>query len=240
MRTDKLLVGVSTLALSLLLANAAVAADLGDSPSPVSAPMASTPYNWSGFYIGGQIGYASGDADHSFDNGAPSGDSSPDGIVGGGYIGYLYQYNRSKFVFGIEGDIEATGVDGTFQNATGGTSSGSTDINVQGSVRANIGYAIDRILPYITGGVAIADVDYGGGPVGGPCCGYSATAVGWTIGAGMQYAITDKVSGRIEYRYADFGTESGGLAPTFPGVTMPVDLKTNTIRAGVSIKLGGY
>ncbi len=148
----------------------------------------------------------------------------------------MFQYNM--LVFGIEGDIEATSVDGTFQNTTGLGSSGSADINVQGSVRANIGYAIDRILPYITGGVAIADVDYGGGPAGGPCCGYSKTVVGWTIGAGMQYAITDRISGRVEYRYTDFGTESGGLAPTFPTVTMPVDLQTHAIRAGVSIKLG--
>ena len=195
-----------------------------------------SPYDWSGVYIGGQIGYAFGNADHTFSNATPSDNSKPDGVLGGVHAGYLFQ--QDMIVFGIEADLEGTGVKGTFQNATGGTSSGSTDIDLQGSVRARLGYAMDRVLPYITGGIAIADVDYRGGPVGGPCCGYSKTAVGWTIGSGVQYAFTDMISGRIEYRYTDFGKKSGGLSPTFPTVTMPVDLETHAIRVGISVKLG--
>ena len=189
-------------------------------------------HDWTGLYVGAQVGYAFGDADHSFSNGAPSDNSDPEGVFGGAHLGVMLQSNQ--LVFGLEGDIEVTDIDGSFQNTTGATSSGSTEIDLQGSIRARVGYAFDRFLPYVTGGLAIADIDYGGGPAGGPCCGYSETSLGWTIGAGVQYAFSNSVSARIEYRFTDYGEESGGLSPTFPGVTMPVDVETHAIMAGVS------
>jgi outer membrane immunogenic protein len=196
------------------------------------------PHDWSGPYAGVQAGYAFGSADHAFDNGAPSDSSDPEGFVGGVHAGFLFQSNA--MVFGIEGDIEITDIDGSFQNATGISSSGSSEIDLQGSIRGKFGYAIDRFMPYVTGGLAIADVDYGGGPSGGPCCGFSSTAYGWTIGGGVQYAFSDMVSGRLEYRYTDYGSESGSLSPAFPGVSMSTDLETHAIMAGVSIHFGGF
>ncbi|MGH8498727.1 MAG: outer membrane protein [Methylococcales bacterium] len=221
----KFLVAATALSGFLALTGAASAAD----------PVVDPGYDWSGLYIGGQVGYAWGNADHDFSNGAPSDDSSPDGFLGGAHIGYLHQMDL--LVLGLEVDVEGTDINGSFNNTTGGTSSGSTDINVQGSARARLGLAMDRWLPYITGGVAIADVDYGGGPAGGPCCGYSKTSVGYTIGGGLEYAFTDSFSARVEYRFTDFGKESGGLSPTFPTVNMPVDLETHAVRFGISFHL---
>ncbi|MEX0346059.1 MAG: outer membrane protein [Rhizobiaceae bacterium] len=214
--------GIAVIAMSAALSSQALAEGHGG-------------YSWSGLYVGGQVGYGFGDTSHSFSNLAPGGDSSPDGFLGGVHIGYMMPMDQ--VVLGVEADIEATGMDGTYQNPTAGTSSGSTDINWQGSVRAKVGYDMGQYLPYVTAGVAFADVDYGGGPLGGPCCGYSSTAVGWTAGAGMNVAITDAIFGGFEYRYTDFGTESGGLAPTFPAVIMPVDLQTHTFRVSLSVKL---
>ncbi len=194
-------------------------------------------YSWSGFYVGGQVGGGFGDADHVF-VGAPPGtnaSSDPDGFLGGVHIGYMMPMDQ--VVLGVEADIELTGIDGVFQNPLGATSSGSTDIDWQGSVRAKVGYDMGKYLPYVTGGVAFADVNYGGGPIGGPCCGYSATAVGWTAGAGVHVAFTESVFGGLEYRYTDFGTETGGLPPAFPAIIMPVDLNTHTFRASISVKL---
>lgn len=196
------------------------------------ASQTTTMYDWSGLYAGLQVGYAFGDAEHSFSNGAPSDNSDPEGVLGGAHLGVLLQSNQ--LVFGLEGDIELTDIDGSFNNTSGATSSGSTEIDLQGSVRARVGYAWGRFLPYVTGGLAIADVDYGGGPAGGPCCGFSETALGWTIGAGVAYAFSNSVSARLEYRFTDYGNESGGLNPTFPGVTMTTDLETHAIMAGVS------
>lgn len=191
------------------------------------------PHDWSGPYIGVQTGYAIGNADHSFSNGAPSDSSDPDGFLIGGHIGYLIQNNQ--IVFGIEGDLEYTDIDGSFQNSSGITSSGSTEIDLQGSIRGKLGYAMDRFMPYVTGGVAIADVEYGGGPVGGPCCGYSKTAIGWTVGVGMQYALSGSMSARVEYRYTDYGTEKGDLSPAFPSVDMKTDLTIHAVMFGVSL-----
>ena len=192
-------------------------------------------YSWSGLYAGGQVGYGFGDTTHTFSNFAPTGDSSPDGFLGGIHIGYMMPMDQ--VVLGVEADIELTGIDGTYQNPLGAGSSGSTDINWQGSVRAKVGYDMGQYLPYVTGGIAFADVDYGGGPFGGPCCGFSSTAVGWTAGAGINVALTEAVFGGFEYRYTDFGSETGPLVPGFPAVTMPVDLQTHTFRASLSVKL---
>lgn len=216
-----------------ILAIAAALLAAGVSAQAADIDVAPAAYDWSGFYIGGQGGYAFGDADHSFSNGAPDGDSKPDGFFGGLHAGYNAQIN--SIVLGLEVDAELAGIDGTFQEPAAATSSGSTDIKAQGSLRGRVGLAYDRLLPYLTGGLALADVDYGGGPLGGPCCGYSKSPLGYTIGAGIEYALTDMVSTRLEYRYTDFGTKRGGLAPTFPGVTMPVDLETHAVRLGLSI-----
>lgn len=191
-----------------------------------------TAADWTGFYIGAQAGYLWGQSDHSFSNGAPSDSSDPKGAVYGAHIGYNHQFNT--IVVGLEADAEKTGADGSFNNTTGGTSSGSADINWLASVRGRLGYAIDDFLPYVTGGAAWAGYDFGGGPAGGPCCGYSETIVGWTAGGGLEYAISTRFSARLEYRYTDFGQASGPLLPSFPGVTMPVDNKTQVVRLGVS------
>lgn len=218
-----------------VLGTFSAAAVLAASSSALAGELASqtmTVHDWSGLYAGVQVGYAFGDAKHTFSNGAPSDDSEPEGVLGGAHLGVLLQSNQ--LVFGLEGDIELTDIDGSFNNTSGATSSGSTEIDLQGSVRARVGYAWDRFLPYVTGGLAVADVDYGGGPAGGPCCGFSETALGWTIGAGVAYAFSNSVSARLEYRFTDYGKESGGLSPTFPGVTMSTDLETHTVMAGVS------
>ena len=215
---------VSALGFLGLTASASLAADVAVDQG----------YDWTGIYVGGQVGYAWGNAEHDFSNGAPSDNSYPEGFLGGVHLGYLRQMD--SMVLGLEADVEGTDINGRFNNLTGATSSGSTDINVQGSVRVRLGLAADRWLSYITGGVAIADVDYGGGPVGGPCCGYSKTPIGYTIGAGVEYAFTDSWSARLEYRFTDLGKESGGLSPAFPGVAMPVDLETHAVRLGVSFR----
>ena len=201
------------------------------------------PYSWTGCYVGAQIGYGWATANHSFDNGAPSDTSKPNGVVGGGLVGCNYQINT--FVVGIEGDIEASDImGGEFANLTGGTSAGSSHMKWDGSVRGRLGYAMDRSLFYVTGGWAFARFDLGGGPgsalfAGGglpTCCGYSANMNGWTLGGGWEYAFTNNLSGRIEYRYTDYGTASGTLGPLYPTVTMPVNVKTNVVRVGVSWK----
>jgi outer membrane immunogenic protein len=197
-------------------------------------PSLETAFDWSGLYAGIQGGYAFGDARHSFDNGAPSGNSDPDGIFGGFHVGFNHQMN--SILLGVEADAELADINGRFTDTSGIGSNGSTDIDMQASLRARLGLPIDRVMPYLTGGLAIADIDYGGGPVGDFCCGYSKSALGYTLGTGVEFAVTDSLTARVEYRYTDFGKESGALDPTFGFVRMTTDVQIHAIRAGLSLQ----
>jgi outer membrane immunogenic protein len=168
-------------------------------------------FNWTGAYIGGQVGYLWGDGHLEFD-GDGFGDPDPDGWQGGVYIGYNYQM-ANNVVLGVEadamfGDVEGFG-DGFQDDGTPATpgSGVQQDLNWNGAVRLRAGYAVDRFLPYIAGGVAFGDVDAEIFDTGVSVASFSETYVGWTIGAGVEYAFTDNMVGRFEYRYTDFVTK---------------------------------
>jgi outer membrane immunogenic protein len=226
------------LSLSILLATAVpvAAADLSEASPDYGKPTAA-PTLWSGPYVGIDGGYGWGSTSHSFDNGAPSGNSHPAGALGGAFAGYNYQ--TGHFVAGLEADIEAADLSGSFSNASGITSQGSARLDWDASLRARFGEAFGPSLPYLTGGVAFGGYKFTGGPlpIAGPCCGgYSETLTGWTVGAGWDYAFTRHLVWRIEYRYTDYGKASGGLPPPFPGVTMPTKNTTNVVRVGLSYR----
>jgi outer membrane immunogenic protein len=219
--------------ISLVLCTApAVAADMALKAPPIPAPVAS----WTGCYIGAQAGGLWGSSDHSFSNGAPSDDSHPSGFLVGGHLGCDYQ--RNTFVIGAEGDLEFASITGTYSNFTGITSAGSSNIGPEGSIRGRLGVVVwDRSLLYATGGWAFADYVLGGGPAPAPpCCGFSSSPNGWTVGAGWEYMFAPNYSVRVEYRYTDYGTSTGPLSPTFPTVSMSVRNTTNTVRVGLSYK----
>jgi len=222
--------------LLLAITGPAAAADLSEASPDYGRPAAAAPL-WSGPYAGVQGGYGWGSTSHSFDNGAPSGESHPQGGLGGAHAGYNFQ--KGSLVAGLEADIEAADLSGTFSNPSGITSQGWARLNWDASVRARFGAAFGPSLPYLTGGVAFGGYKFSGGPlpVVGPCCGgYSSTLTGWTVGAGWDYAFTHHLVGRIEYRYTDYGKAHGGLPPPFPGVTMTTANTTNVVRVGLSYK----
>jgi len=225
--------------IALAAAGSAVAADMPAKAPVYKAPPLIVAYNWTGFYIGAQGGLVWGKASHSYSNGAPSTTADLDGFVGGGHAGYNFQ--SGNIVFGIEGDVEAGDVNGSFSNLTGMTSVGSTKLNSQWSVRGRLGFAAGNTLFYLTGGWASGDFDFTGGPAPGPaCCGYSQTLHGWTAGGGAEVGFAPNMTVRIEYRYTDFGSASGGLPPIFPDVIMPVDVSTHALRFGLSYKWGDF
>jgi outer membrane immunogenic protein len=195
----------------------------------------SSQYDWTGFYVGLEGGYGFGNAVHSFSNGAPTDNSRPQGIIGGGFVGYNFQ--SGPVLFGVEADAELANLNGSFVNLTGISSQGASNLKNQEDLRLRIGLPHDRFLPYLAGGLALGNARFNGGPAGGPiCCGYDASLTGYTLGAGVEYAISDRIVTRLEYRYTDFGTSSGGLGPLFSGVTMPVSLQTSEIQFGLSLK----
>lgn len=233
----------------LALTTGALAADLPTTKGPpVYAPPPPPAFTWSGFYVGGQLGYQWGQSRSSyiFDETNPSNTlpisgfaHNDSGIVGGGHIGFNYQV--SQFVFGIEGDVDGSSYRGSATNAFLATEVESTRIPIEGSVRGRIGFAFDRVLIYGTGGAEFASVRSGFDPIAFPAFNTSTTngRVGWTVGGGIEYAIDNNWSIRAEYRYADLGRVNyaiTGLPAPFNTLGFSKRITENIATAGFSYK----
>jgi outer membrane immunogenic protein len=223
------------------VAGSALAADLPyrqPPPAYVPPPL----FSWTGFYLGGQIGYAWGRDSLSVTNPVLgtfiTSSYGPDGVIGGAHVGYNLQLNT--LVAGVEGDVEGT--DYSTSAAIGGVTFG-TKIPVQGSVRLRLGLALDRALLYVTGGAAFAGFDNTYQTIFGFDT-ISKTRTGWTVGGGIEYAVTDNWTIRAEYRYADYGKFSDYPVNSFPFPLLPGTFVQNaetqhSVRAGFSYKFGG-
>lgn len=244
---------------SLALISAAAAADLPTvkGPPPFVPPPPPPPFSWTGFYFGINGGYGGDRFAYPFALG-PVGPLSATGsftetsggFLGGGQVGVNYQMPGNNVVVGLEADADATSIRGQVGfNATApalGTVSAAagSHINFIGTVRGRLGYAFDRVMPYITGGFAYGSVsDYGnitGAGVFPFALGASQTntRTGWTVGAGLEYAITNNLTFKTEYLYMDLGQATLfngavlGAVPVFLGERTT----THIVRAGLNWK----
>ncbi len=183
------------------LTGSALAADL---PSTKSVPVYVPAFTWTGFYAGVEGGAVfpniRGDGYSSF---------STLGALGG-VVGYNYQISPT-FVIGLEGDGGAlwgsghSVVNNSLLSAYSSTSLNSTYF---ADVRGRLGYAMDRALLYVAGGVAFGNIEtnYLLPVVAAPGLQITSSRTGWTIGGGLEYAIWDNWVGRVEYRYTDLGS----------------------------------
>jgi outer membrane immunogenic protein len=213
-------------------------------------------YNWGGIYIGINGGYGFGNSTWSDPNNqalATTGSFSTTGFVVGGTVGANYQVNQ--VVFGVEADMDYAGLSGTSTSAFcsgalgAAVSAGLTAGNCQtkdswlGTARGRLGFAWDRVLLYGTGGGAFGDVKAG---LTTGTSFDSSTKFGWTGGAGVEFAITENVTAKIEYLYvalgngscstvANCGADAGAVAPTDA-----VKFNASLVRAGINFKFGGF
>jgi outer membrane immunogenic protein len=211
------LIGVAT------LAGAAAAADLPrPAPQPYAPPAVYAPvYNWAGFYIG--INGGGGFGSSSWDL---TGGRNIDGGLVGGTAGYNFQFGQA--VVGVEGDIDWADISGS---TTNGCPLGcKTTDSWLSTVRGRLGYAADRFMPYVTGGAAFGNIQ----ATTPGFAGASATNVGWTLGAGLEAALTRNWTGKVEYLYVDLGNFNCGLNCGAGMVTDNVSFHTNLLRAGVN------
>jgi outer membrane immunogenic protein len=109
-----------------------------------------------------------------------------------------------------------------------------------GAVRARAGVAVDRFLPYIAGGVAFGSVKNSASLSDGVdsiSASASKTLTGWTLGGGVDYAATDNLILRFEYRYTDYGKKNFSADNDGFGFdSVSSKFKTNEIRLGVAYK----
>jgi outer membrane immunogenic protein len=220
----------------------AFAADLPSrSEPPVYVPPPPPPiFSWTGVYIGGQIGYEWGQSSTSASTAAGTFGQpgySANGVTGGAHVGYNYQINH--FVVGLEGDVDGSSYQGSGTNNFG-TISHSTNIGVDGSVRGRVGFAWDRALFYATGGVAFAGLNNTSVNIAnGASDSFNNTQVGWTVGGGVEYAVTNNWSIRAEYRYTDYGNVNEFEANSTGGAaTISKHETDNRVQAGFSYKFG--
>lgn len=248
---------VATLGATACLSLPATAADMAARPY-VKAPAYVQPiYDWSGFYVGAHVGYAWGSEHDNLSDviGANADKFDVNGVLGGVHAGYNWQANQ--FVFGIEGDFDGSGITGdqAFDDSPRSTlrSVGTLSFknNWQASLRARAGVAANNWLLYVTGGVAFADVDsslsvYNFNPTGceGVCVvnpGFASSAnntlVGFTIGAGSEYALSRNWIARMEVRYTDFGAKTFDLVDNL-GNALPTRVRFDQVSAtaGISYK----
>jgi outer membrane immunogenic protein len=195
-------------------APAAFAADAVEAIPSAPAAVETVPvFTWSGPYLGLHSGYGWGDGNASGAGGSAS--DNFDGWRIGGFAGYNWQLSNG-FVAGVEGDLN---YDWNKNSYPGGF---DIDTGLSGSVRGRVGYAFDRALVYAAGGWTATNVSLDG-PVKD-----DDTLNGWTIGAGLDYAFTDNVFGRLEYRYNDYGHGDLGGART--------DFNQNVVNFGIGVK----
>jgi outer membrane immunogenic protein len=211
---------------------AATSAFASDMPPPRYLPPPRAPayvpfFTWNGAYLGINAGYGFGKSEWTDTLG---GISTGNFNVGGALIGATLGYNMQwgGMVFGFETDIDWSTMRGTTVLCLGTC---KTSNDYLGTVRGRIGYAFDRFMPYLTGGMAYGDIK--GSIVGGTS--FKSTNVGWTGGAGLEYAFMNNWSAKIEYLYVDLGKTT--CDTTCSGAT-PIDAKfnTNVVRAGVNYK----
>ncbi|MDX8457002.1 porin family protein [Mesorhizobium sp. VK9D] len=198
-----------------------------------------TAYDWSGLYAGVHFGYVAGKSNF-FIAGAGAGGTDvnvpldPSGFIGGVHIG-VDQELANRFVLGAEADLAYSNADGlgTF---TGAGALLKGELKWSGSARLRAGYAFDRTLPYLTAGVAAAKYEVSVIGTSGTIPIHDETHLGWTVGAGVEHAFTDKWIARVEYRYSDFGRKDISIPLFGPGTVANVDLKTHDVRAGLNYK----
>jgi outer membrane immunogenic protein len=161
---------VAAFALSAGAIGTAYAADaVVEQPPAAPVPEVVPVFSWTGVYLGANVGYGWANAGPDDDN----------GFVGGGQIGYNYEFSN-HLVLGIEGDMDATG-----------WQFGGNDVDYTITGRARLGYAFDRWMVYGTGGVAYAKAG-------------EFNDTGWVAGGGVEWAATDHIIPGIEYLHYGF------------------------------------
>jgi len=224
-------VGVAALA-TVTMISAANAADIARRQEmPAKAPAYVAPfYNWTGFYIGINGGGGFGRSEWNSAIGSTGSFDVTGGLVGG-TIGYNWQVNN-QWVFGLEGDIDWSNIKGSTSAGACGLipTSCETKNDWLGTARGRIGYAFDRFLPYITGGLAVGDVKASAAGIGSS----TDTNVGWTLGAGVEFGIVGPWTAKVEYLYVDLGDTDCSAGSCLPSTK--VDFKTNIVRGGINYR----
>jgi outer membrane immunogenic protein len=229
------------------LAGPADAGGLGD-PVYGAQGFSSQGFSWTGCYAGGHVGGLWGSSEKwivETEGGAFEGQSlgghHMESVIGGLQAGCDYQL-ANGFVLGVAGGYGWADARGTHPSAREfGVSYHSTMEGI-GEVTGRVGYEWDRVLGYVKAGAAWERADYSASTIiTGLAYKAEDTRDGWTVGAGGEYAISDRLSAFVEYGYYDFGTDTIRLTPVIPGLPFAfvgIEDTASVVRAGVNLRFG--
>lgn len=227
MRATAVKLGVILYATCAMMAFSAKAADLPQQPyqQPYKAPIEPIlpVFSWSGFYIGGNVGYGWGNGQWS--GGAGDFTTSPTGYQVGATGGYNLQVN--SFVFGVEGDIDYVDLNGTDVSAL--CVSCTIKDTWLATFRGRVGYAFGRWLPYFTAGGAWGNI-YVSSPSGSG----TSTKGGWSAGGGVEYSWARPWSAKLEYLYTDLGDAQCDAATCGTATQVDLHFTQSIVRAGIN------
>jgi outer membrane immunogenic protein len=233
----------------LLVSTALVAGVVGAQAADMSAPAYKAPAaplaapGWRGFYIGGQVGYASDPSTlqpgapppgfTSFFTGTLAG--APQGFTGGGRVGY--DWETAGLVWGIESDFNGGDISRSGSISLGGGLLGASwneKVDWWGSTNLRLGipFLANGALAYGLGGVAYGNRTMDASGNAGPFTtsgSFGGTSVGWDVGAGLATKISPASEIFVEGRWVDLGTVSGQIGGNVLGTTIvaPVSQKFN-------------
>lgn len=218
-----------TSAIALLAATgAAAAADLiVEQPMVAAAPVAVG--DWEGFYAGIVGGLGSGTVDYTDIGAIVAADPSISGGMIGGTVGYNAQFD--SVILGIEADLSWANLNGSRSNGAGVTF--QSNVNWLGTVRGRVGIDLDPVLLYATAGLATGALTTTLVGTGGPA--YTSTHVGYTVGGGAEFKVTEDVSVKAEYLYTDLGRRDIPTGSLFTGSTAnTAQASFHAIRVGAN------
>ena len=244
----KFLLGIAGV---IALAAPASAADLAARPYAQPPAMIATVYDWSGFYVGANGGWAS--SHKCWDNITAAGvfvvaegcHNATGGVVGG-QIGYRWQ--TGAWVFGVEGQGDWANLRGRSISTAFPTNTNETRINAFGLMTGQVGFAANNVLLYVKGGAAVVGDDY---RIFQTTTNLVATNTvsdirwGGTVGAGIEYGFTPNWSAGVEYNHLFMGSRNntfvsnGVLAPAGAQAFERIRQDVDTVTARVNYRWGG-
>ncbi len=234
----------------------AYAADQGVRPyTKAPAYVAPQIYDWTGFYVGANVGIGVGrnGTDHSVPPDTAFGRfySQPQGVAGGGQLGYNWQTNSSflglgPMVLGLEADIQGADIrdDHTTLNGDSFVTNFNQRLDWFGTVRGRVGIANGPVLSYVTGGYAYGNVKTLTTQTAFPPAVTAAATDrlqgGYVIGGGVEAALGGNWSGKIEYLYMNLGNKTDAFtgALALPQ-TITTDVRESIFRVGLNYRIGG-
>jgi outer membrane immunogenic protein len=241
---DKLISGLAGAAFILSASGSGFAADLPrkapvKAPPPPPAPV----YSWTGFYIGGNGGYAwseSSDQLANFNNVNLFHGLSPKGGFGGGQIGYNWQgLWHPQLVLGVEADFQGAGIRDSATWVPFGqvTAVSESKLDWFGTVRGRLGYAFDSVLVYATGGFAYGHVHNSQADNRPIIFTVERTATGYAVGGGVEYKFAPAWSVKAEYQFINLGKNDpvSAIQGSFTSFQTKLnDDAYNTFRVGLN------